>query len=184
MTLQETTQTLRRQLRQWAAAPEWTLLIRYELLPQRPSPVWHKRLSQKAGRLLRVMGLSRARYCSQLWQPGLNHAETFPECTPLLIWSDSTTAQAQREACAGLQHLLLPYPHLCPVLATAVADFRFYSRLGWLVEYLPDLPGEGPSYLERKRRYLAWRYRHALAIPLSAGQASTPEFTALLTSEY
>lgn len=181
MTLMERTQALREQLRRWAVTPEWSLLVRYELLPQRPSPIWHKRLSQRTGRLLRVLGLSRARYRGQTWQPGLKHADSLPHSRTLLVWSDICSTDAQREACRGLQQMLAAYLNLCPVLVTDLADFSFYSRLGWLVEYLPDLPGDGPSYRERKQRYLAWRYRDALAIPLSAGLASAEEFILLLT---
>ena len=101
----------------------------------------------------------------------------------LLIWSDIRATDAQREACRGLQQMLAAYPNLCPVLVTTVADFAFYSRLGWLVEYLPDISGEGSCYRERKQRYLAWRYRHAVAIPLSAGLADAAECHLLLQTE-
>ena len=43
------------------------------------------------------------------------------------------------------------------------------GKISWLVEYLPEIPGEGPDYAERKRRYLAWRYRHAVPVLLSIG---------------
>ncbi len=180
MILQKTTQTLREQLRQWAATPEWPLLVRYELLPQKPSSVWHKRLSQKLGRCLRVLGLSRSRYRKQTWRVDLKHAPVLPNSATLLVWSDIDEATTQRSACKSLQQLLEAHPNLCPALVTKVADFAFYSRLGWLVEYLPDISGESPGYRERKQRYLAWRYRDAIAVPLSAGLASTEEFNLLL----
>ena len=180
MTLQEETQALRERLRQWATAPQWKLLVRYELLPRHTSPVWHKRLSQQTGRLLRVMGLSRGRYRNQAWQSGLKHVETMLESKTLLVWSDVSATEMQREACGGLQRLLAEFSDLSPVLVTELADFSFYSRLGWLVEYLPDIPGDGPSYSERKKRYLAWRYRDAVAVPLSAGVASSGEFKTLI----
>ncbi len=183
MTLQEKTQVLRQRLRQWAAAPEWKLLVRYELLPQNPSPVRRKRLAQRAGRLLRVLGFSRARYRGQTWHPGLKHAGTSANGRTLLIWSDILATEAHRKACGSLRQTLSAYPELCPVLVTGVADFSFYSRLGWLVEYLPDISGEGSCYRERKQRYLAWRYRHAVAIPLSAGLADAAACTLLLQTE-
>lgn len=183
MTLQEETMALRKRLRHWAAAPEWKLLVRYELLPQRPSPVWHKRLSHRVGRLLRVLGLSRARYRAQTWRPGLKHAETMPESKTLLLWSDVADIAASRSACAGIQHLLTTHPDYTPVLVTNLADFTFYSRLGWLVEYLPDIPGDGPSYSERKQRYLAWRYRDVVALPLAVGLVEQKEFDALMAGE-
>lgn len=180
MTLQEETQALRERLRQWAAAPEWKLLVRYELLPQHPSPVWHKRLPQQAGRLLRVLGLSRRRYRNQPWQSGLKHVEAMGKSKTLLVWSAVSSVEAQREACGGLQRLLAEFSDLSPVLVTELADFSFYSRLGWLVEYLPNIPGDDPSYSERKKHYLAWRYRDAFAVPLSAGVASSEEFKTLI----
>lgn len=51
------------------------------------------------------------------------------------------------------------------VLVTNVPDFSFYSRLGWLVEFLPTLPGDREAYLQQKLCYLAWRYRGADVVP-------------------
>lgn len=180
MTLVQETEALRARLKEWADDPEWTLLVRYELLPQKPSSVWHRRFSQKMGRLLRVLGLSRSRYLKQPWHAGLKHVQCPPQATPLLIWSEGQGRQLVRDACEGMKRLLDDHPEFLPVLVTDVADFAFYSRLGWLVEYLPDLSGSGPSYRDRKRRYLSGRYRDALAVPLSAGLAERFEFEVLL----
>lgn len=181
MSLTQKTEDLRCRLRQWATFPEWALLVRYELLPQKPSPELHKRCTQKLGRLLRVWGLSRDRYRKQIWQAGLKHAPTSGNRI-LLIWSDVPDKASSRKACSGLQHLLAIRPSYVPVLVTPLADFAFYSRLGWLVEYLPEIPGTGTDYTERKRHYLAWRYRDAVVIPLSAGLCSTEDFTQLVPS--
>lgn len=175
MTLEDTTEALRHRLRQWADAPEWPLLVRYELLPQKPAPELSKRCSQKLGRLLRVWGLSRARYQKQVWQAGLKHAPASGNKI-LLIWSDVPDKATSRAACRGLQSLLAVRPAYVPVLVTPLADFAYYSRLGWLVEYLPDLPGESPSYRERKERWLAWRYRDAVVVPLSVGLLDSDTF--------
>lgn len=180
MTLAQETEALRAQLRQWASDPEWGLLVRYELLPQQPSPDLSRRISQRVGRLLRVLGLSRSRYLEQPWHAGLKHAPRSPQATPLLVWSEGHDRTFVREACAGLKRLLGDHSEFLPVLVTDAADFAFYSRLGWLVEYLPELAGAGPSYRERKRRYLAWRYREALAVPVSAGLASESEWENVL----
>ena len=180
MRLVQETEALRTQLQEWANDPEWALLVRYELLPQKPSPVWHRRLLHNVGRLLRVLGLSRARYLSQPWHSGLKHVQRPEQARPLLIWSEGHGNQFVRDACEGMQFLLADRPEFLPVLVTDVAEFAFYSRLGWLVEYLPELSGTGPSYRDRKRRYLAWRYRDALAVPLKAGLARRFEFEALL----
>jgi hypothetical protein len=53
------------------------------------------------------------------------------------------------------------------VLVTDVADFAFFSRLGWLVEYLPKLSGEGQAYELRKARFIAKLYRDAPALPVN-----------------
>ena len=180
MTLVQETEALRARLKEWADDPEWALLVRYELLPLNPSPVWHRRLSDKVWRFLRVLGLSRSRYLKQSWHSGLKHVQRPPQPTPLLIWSEGHDRQFVRTACEGMQCLLDDYPEFLPVLVTDFADFAFYSRLGWLVEYLPDLNGTGPSYRYRKRRYLAWRYRDVLSVPLSAGFANREEFDVLL----
>lgn len=183
MTLVLETEALRARLKGWADDPEWALLVRYELLPQKPSPVWHLRLSHNVGRALRVLGLSRSRYLKQSWHAGLKHAQNPPQATPLLIWSEGHDRRFVRDACEGMKSLLGDHSEFLPVLVTDVADFAFYSRLGWLVEYLPELNGSGPSYRDRKRRYLAWRYRDALAVPLSAGLVSRREFENVLGIE-
>ena len=106
MTLLHETEELRRRLQQWAAAPAWPLLVRYELLPQKSAPELSKRCSQKLGRLLRVWGLSRARYQKQVWQAGLKHAPASRNKI-LLIWSDVPDKAASRTACGGVQR----WPH-------------------------------------------------------------------------
>lgn len=180
MTLVEETRSLRRQLKKWADDPEWALLMRYELLPQKPSPVWRQRLSHRVGRWLRVLGMSRSRYIRQQWHADLKHGYGAPEAIPLLIWSEEHDRPFVRNACEGMQCLLDGCSDFSPVLVTDLADFSFFSRLGWLVEYLPNMSGAGPSYRDRKRRYLAWRYRDALAVPLSAGLASRQDWNNLL----
>ncbi len=179
MPLIQETEELRHLLRQWATDPEWSLLVRYELLPQKPAPEWRKRLSWRLGRCLRVCGLSRARYCKRDWQAGLKHVPA-SEKTTLLIWSDVPDKAASRVASNGLRRLLTAHPAFVPVLVTPLADFAFYSRLGWLIEYLPEISGAGADYIERKKRYLAWRYRDAVAIPLSSGLCGEADFARLV----
>ena len=50
------------------------------------------------------------------------------------------------------------------------------------MEYLPHF-GEDTAYYDRKRRYLAWRYRNALALPLRAGLVDQTEFDKLIAGE-
>lgn len=180
MTLAEETCKLRHQLNEWANDPEWSLLVRYELLPLKPSPVWDQRLSHRMGRLLRVLGLSRARYLNQQWHAGLKHGYGAPAATPLLIWSEEHDRPFMHKACEGMLRLLDGRSDFSPVLVSDLADFSFFSRLGWLVEYLPEITGAGSSYRDRKRRYLAWRYRDAIVVPLSAGLASRQDWEMLL----
>jgi hypothetical protein len=86
-----------------------------------------------------------------------------------VIWALDTDRETLRAACRGFETLHQALPDFTPVLVTNVADFAFFSRLGWLVEYVPTLSPPAGGYAERKRRYLAWRYRDAAALPVSAG---------------
>ena len=174
------TESLRKQLRAWSQSPEWSLLIRYELLPQKKALSFQKRLTQSVGRLFRRMGLSHGLYCSQVWNSGLKYADCRPEMRPLLFWSERLDKQAMRNACSGARNLLQAHPGLQPVLVTDQADFAFYSRLHWLVEYLPCMEEGTTAYQDRKKRYLAWRYRDALILPLTAGLATQKEFDLLV----
>jgi hypothetical protein len=70
-----------------------------------------------------------------------------------------------------------------PVFITDQADFAFYSRLGWLVEYLPNISGIGEAYDDRKAKYLAWRYQDACVIPLSAGLLTDEQWNQLILKE-
>lgn len=180
MSVVEETRLLQRRVAALAKQPEWDVLVRYELLPANPSPLFRQRFLQRVGRLLRVWGLSRARYLKQRWDVGLKHAGGSSNARTLLIWAESADREQVREACAGFQRLFAGRTDLTPVLLTDVADFAFYSRLGWLVEYLPELSGQGESYRERKRRYLAWRYRDALVVPVTAGLLSEAAWRAVM----
>src|SRR5690606_31805453 len=42
-------------------------------------------------------------------------------------------------------------------------------RLGWLVEFVPEISGVGESYARRKKRFLARLYRGVAVLPLTAG---------------
>ena len=52
---------------------------------------------------------------------------------------------------------------LAPVLITASPEFSFWSRMGWLVEYLPGDRG----HARRKLKYLGARYRGAKFLDLN-----------------
>ncbi|MDR2786822.1 MAG: hypothetical protein LBD06_00405 [Candidatus Accumulibacter sp.] len=172
---------MRARLNEWARKPEWSLLIDYEL-PQKPTARWCRRIRQRGEQMLRILRFDCSRYLNQPWQAGLKHVDHVPEARPLLMWGEGYEREFVREACEGAKRSLQAHPEFVPVLVTDVADFVFFSRLGWLVEYLPRLSREGDSYRDRKRRHLAWCYRHALAIPLSAGLGSRAEWDELLRS--
>ena len=72
-----------------------------------------------------------------------------------------------RSACDRLRGLLVRSPGRAPILLTDVADFAFFSRLSWLVEYVPSLSTPGDEYGGHKLRYLAWRYRDVPAMPVT-----------------
>jgi hypothetical protein len=93
----------------------------------------------------------------------------------LVIWAVGTDRETLREACTNLSERWDSFPGFAPVLITDVADFAFFSRLGWLVEYLPRLAGQGEPYEERKLKYLARLYRGAPVIPVNAGLLSEAE---------
>jgi len=94
----------------------------------------------------------------------------------MLIWAVGADPETLREACTGLSEQWDSFPGFAPVLITDVADFAFFSRLGWLVEYLPRLTGQGEPYEERKLKYIARLYRGAPVLPVNAGLNTSREF--------
>lgn len=107
----------------------------------------------------------------------MRHLDGSDEAKPFLVWALGADRDSLRVACRGFA---AAWPDFVPVLVTDVADFAFFSRLGWLVEYVPVLPAPAARYLERKRRYLAWRYRDLPALPVSAGFSRADEIKELL----
>lgn len=169
MTLRGEIGALRRHLAELAGQADTGLARRYALRPlpgERPS--LYRRLRRALGRLLRRVGL-RPTQPLEPWLPGLKHVEGSEMARPFLIWALGTDRETLRAACPGFQTLGSALPGWAPVLVTDVADFAFFSRLGWLVEYVPALSDPAGGYADRKRRYLAWRYRDAPALPVSAG---------------
>lgn len=176
--LQETV-ALRRELSALAARPEWSLLVRHDLLRKPPLSI-SERLTRYARRFLAAVGLTPPHVSSYLWSVTLKHAPAPAGARPLLIWAVGVERDGLRQACQGFSGRLRADSRLAPVLVTDVADFAYFSRLGWLVEYLPELSGEGVPYRQRKCRYLAWRYRDALILPISAGLASQSAWDELM----
>jgi hypothetical protein len=179
----EDTLALRRELAALATKPEWELLTRYDLLSKKQPSCFHDRVFRSVRKWLAATGVLPPHVTKYAWLPTLKHVPLAAEAKALLIWAPGVGRDELRQGCEGFSRRLKGNDSLAPVLVTDVADFAFFSRLGWLVEYLPGLSREGPSYHDRKRRYLAWRYRDAVAVPLSAGVAGEAEWQALLRIE-
>ncbi|SIO68134.1 hypothetical protein SAMN05444172_4747 [Burkholderia sp. GAS332] len=174
------TKALRRQLRTLAATPEWDLLARYDLLGKKPPSTFKARVWRRIRRLMSVAGLISPHVSPYPWMSTLKHRAVTANAKTWLIWAIGADRDELRAACEGFSTRLQSEEGIAAVLVTDVADFAYFSRLGWLVEYLPNLSGEGQSYKQRKQTYLAWRYRNACIVPLSAGHASESEWNAVL----
>jgi len=157
--------SLQRELEELASEPD-DALLRYALpSPSRPKGLyWRMRwVAARTLRLLERLGLKP----HHPWPPALRHAPGRDSAKPLLIWAVGADRETLRRACAGFaKH---PIAGFAPVLVTDVADFAFFSRLGWLVEYVPEIAGVGESYARRKKRFLARLYRGAAVLPVTAG---------------
>lgn len=108
---------------------------------------------------VRWASLLRKRLRLRPWQAGLKHKEVFiGREQVLLIIALGVAQQSIREFCTELDGKLSKEGAQIPVLLTDTADFSFYSRLGWLVEYVPDMD---TPYGKAKLDYLALRYQGA-----------------------
>lgn len=143
-------------------------LSRYELRlpPVPPSVYWKARWL--VGILLRWLESVRLKEPDP-WPVRLRQVSGNAKAKPLLIWAIGTDRATLREACRGFLRLHQSLSSFAPVLVTDVADFAYFSRLGWLVEYLPRLSGEGCPYENRKAWLLARLYHGAPALPIAAG---------------
>lgn len=151
------------------SSQESDLTRRYALrIPPQERVSLYRRLRIAVGLILRRLGLRATRQLEP-WLSGLNHVASSEDARPLVIWALDVDRETLRAACRGIEALHAALPGFAPVLVTNVADFAFFSRLGWLVEYVPTLSAPAGGYAERKRRYLARRYRDAFALPVSAG---------------
>jgi hypothetical protein len=144
------------------------LTTRYALRRPPLPPGLYWQLRWLAGRIVRWLEAMRI-LRPDPWPASLRQAATSAGAKPLLIWAVGTDRETLREACGGFAKLQESHPEFAPVLVTDVADFAFFSRLGWLVEYLPRLVGEGQPYEERKVKFLARLYHGAPALPVSVG---------------
>ena len=173
MNLRAEVEPLGLHLKQLAAEFETGLSQRYALQFPPEKPSLYRRLRTNAGRLLRWLGLMRpppARPAPRLepWLTELKHVDYGNAARPLLVWAVDIDRGELRSACLKLKKLQTASPGWAPVLVTDVADFAFYSRLSWRVEYVPSLSAPADGYSGRKLRYLAWRYRDVPALPVTA----------------
>ena len=166
--LKEEINALERHLRELAAHTDDELVERY-LIKRSPRPkgiYWQ--LRGMVGTVLRWFQ-AKWPWRPDPWPVSLKKQPTDAQAKPLLVWAVGTSRETLREACTSLSERWDSLPGFAPVLITDVADFAFFSRLGWLVEYLPRLAGQGEPYEERKLKYLARLYRGAPVIPVTAG---------------
>ena len=180
MNMVQEAQALRKTFAAWAAEPEWALLRRYDLLRRNPALSLGERWFSRMKNLLARFGLVPPHVTKYSWLPTLKHGQYDGSSTILLIWALGIEGNDLRAVCQGFLKRLDTAHEIVPVLITDYADFSYFSRLKWLVEYVPEFSGTGPSYQQRKKHYLAWRYRDALIVPASAGRASEAEWNEVM----
>ena len=166
--LKEEVKALEQHLRKLAAHTDDELAARY-LIKRSPRPkglYWQ--LRGIVGSVLRWFQAWWP-WRQKPWPVSLKQLPIDPKAKPLIIWAVGSDRNTLREACTGLSKQWDSMPGYAPVLITDIADFAFFSRLGWLVEYLPRLAGQGEPYEERKLKYLARLYRGAPVLPVNAG---------------
>lgn len=182
MDIVETTHILRREFAVWGNRLDRFFLARYSLLVGKP-PKDSSCLQHRLRQFLVFLRLIPPRVIRRAWLLTLKHSSSTSDAKTLLIWALGMERDSLRNACLGFQQFLASRQNLAPVLVMDVADFAWFSRLGWMVEYLPELEGEGMSYQERKRDYLAWRYRDAVVVPGAAGLLDEEGWNRLLKME-
>lgn len=154
----------RDQLRKLSSCRDEQFLKTY--LPKRPPipPGFYWKLRWFAGWVLRgieSLGLKRRAD----WPVSLKNSPSDARAKPVLIWALGVDRGTLRAACEAFSKICGSRPDFAPVLVTDIADFAYYSRLGWLVEFVPRLKGAGEPYDERKIRFLARLYDGAAVWP-------------------
>ena len=172
MTPHADVECLRRQLRELARDFDAGLSERYALqvwTPEKPGLI--RRLRTTVGNLLRSLRIRPPvppPPPPNPWLTELKHVNYGAVPRSFLVWAMDIERDELRNACGQIRQWQSESPGWAPVLVTNVADFAFYSRLNWLVEYVPSLSTPANQYADRKLRYLAWRYRDVPALPVSA----------------
>lgn len=164
---------LQKHFRATKALPD-ALVAKYEILPR------SMLLQARAGVPLRIRAFRWVRDLLVLtrlikpgqrataWSPKLKHVPVRADANVVIIWAFGHTDKVSLRLGLMAQAESFKSQGGClRVLLTNMPDFAFYSRLGWLVEFLPALPGDRVAYVQQKLRYLAWRYRDAEVVPWS-----------------
>ncbi|SMG56517.1 hypothetical protein [Paraburkholderia susongensis] len=149
--------------------------LRYRLVPYG----WRETLLARLADAQALLGIKHGFVPQGGWPVALKHAERSEEGTVVVLWALGSTRETIYQVCDEIARLEGMSAQFTPVLLTDVADFAYYARLGWLVEYLPNWTGPAARHREQKLAYLAWRYRHALVVPLSAAVATLLEWGAV-----
>lgn len=178
MTVTEDTFAIRNELANLRLHPDLKLLITYDLLAQ-GKPKYIFKILNKISVFLSSFRHTQAILTKYKWNPSLKHGKKINEGRILLIWGCGIEKKKLRDCCEGLFKLINESNFFIPVLVTDIADFSYFSRLGWLIEYLPEISGDGHSYQKRKKNYLAWRYKEAVIVYATVGLLSKAEFTEL-----
>lgn len=167
MDVEDEVRRLRQHLESVAAKPDEDL-ARYQLRwpPMPPGLYW--RMRWLIGCLLRCLEWMKLKKPDP-WPVSLRHSPAGARARPYLIWAVGSDKETLRSACSGFVELGATLPGFVPVLVTDIPDFVFFSRLGWLVEYVPELEGAGTPYAARKARLIARLYGDAPAVPIGVG---------------
>lgn len=180
MNLDEEIDAVRRSVRQLAHKAEPRLLRRYALWhPVGQRRTLYRRFRKALGRFLRAVRL-RPTPPAEPWRPALKHAAYDDTAHAFIIWALGVDPESLRQMCKGFERQLDASPGWVPVLITDVSDFSFFSRLGWLVEFVPKFGLHAAAYRERKLCHLAWLYRDAPILPARAGLAENLTLEELL----
>jgi hypothetical protein len=172
MTAYPDVESLRRHLHRLEQEFETGLSQRYTLQFRTPEePGFIRRVRARVGQLLRWLHVKPPvppPPPPEPWLTELKHVDYGNTPRPFLIWAMDIDRDELRTACVQIRQWQSGSPGWAPVLITNIADFAFFSRLKWLVEYVPSLSAPADEYANRKLRYLAWRYRDVPALPASA----------------
>jgi hypothetical protein len=144
--------------------------LRYRLV----SYGWRAKLQEGFSDTQALLGIKRGFVPQGEWPVVLKHAERSEEGLVIVLWALGSTSEEICRVCDEIVRLS-GAAQFTPVLLTDVANFAYYARLGWLVEYLPSWTGPAAYHREQKLGYLAWRYRNARVVPLSAGASTLLE---------